>query len=311
MKLLKPMLLVISTGYIFVFYSEHLFWARVRPDDSLAGWLGAWLVYSIMALAFLAIVSHFRVKNAWGVFLAGATFGWMAEGIVVQTTYEMLPLSISFTGLAWHGLITIWVGWYAMQKIFHTAGRWGIARLASLVGVAYGFWAISWWVEPDGGISSIPEFAMYSFGTTGLALLAYWLAQWAGAAGLRFHPWVLRIVALLSLVYFVLVTAPRAPVAILLLPILFGIVYIGLRRNRKAQTGGSLLDTLYRPVSFFNMLSFLALPVCAVLVYALATVLELRWQTNWILYLVTTPLGFLIFGVSVYKFLSIKSSGGK
>jgi hypothetical protein len=59
LKLIKNLLQVLSTGYIFVYFSEHLFWARLCPDDSLMGWL--------------------------------------AEKLVVQTAYEMLPLSISFT----------------------------------------------------------------------------------------------------------------------------------------------------------------------------------------------------------------------
>ena len=95
MRAFKNIVHVLATGYIFVFFSEHLFWARVRPDDSWGGWLGAWAAYSIMAYIFLGLVSYFRVRNIWGIFLAGAALGWIAEGVVVQTAYEMLPLSIS------------------------------------------------------------------------------------------------------------------------------------------------------------------------------------------------------------------------
>ena len=109
MRAIKNIFLVLSTGYIFVYFSEHLFWARIRPEDSLKNWTSAWMAYSLMAFVFLAIVSHFNIKNIWALFLAGAVFGWLAEGVVVQTTYEMLPLSISFTGLAWHALLTVWI----------------------------------------------------------------------------------------------------------------------------------------------------------------------------------------------------------
>jgi hypothetical protein len=33
----------------------------------------------------------------------------------------------------------------------------------------------------------------------------------------------------------------------------------------------------------------------------LATSLDLRWQTNWVLYLVTTPAGFILFILSLIK----------
>jgi hypothetical protein len=49
------------------------------------------------------------------------------------------------------------------------------------------------------------------------------------------------------------------------------------------------------------LISLLALPATAILVYALAFFLNLQWHTNWVLYLVTTPLGFTLFGVSLYK----------
>ncbi len=104
-------ILVIATGFIFFYFSEQLFWARPRPGDSPGGWLATWMAYSALAFIFLVILNHFRVSSIWVVFLAGAAFGWITEGVVVQTTYESLPLSISFTGLAWHALITVlWAG---------------------------------------------------------------------------------------------------------------------------------------------------------------------------------------------------------
>src|SRR4030095_14345516 len=143
MRILKNTVQVLATGYIFVYFSEHLFWARVRPDASLGGWFGAWVAYSLMAYVFLILISHFRVRNIWALFLAGAAFGWIDEGIVVQTAYEMLPLSISFTGLAWHALITVWIGWYAMRKSLLFSATWSMLRLAITIGVFYSLWAIN------------------------------------------------------------------------------------------------------------------------------------------------------------------------
>ena len=106
-RIVKQILGVLATGYILFYYSELVFWARAKPTDSLPNWISTWLAYSLLAFVFLAIVARFRVHTIWALFLAGAVFGWMTEGIVVQTTYEDLPLSLSFTGLAWHALISI------------------------------------------------------------------------------------------------------------------------------------------------------------------------------------------------------------
>jgi len=189
MRTFKNLLLVLSTGYIFVYFSEHLFWARLRPGDSLTGWLGAWLAYSLLAYLFLALVAYFRVKNRWALFLAGAAFGWLAEGVIVQTAYESLPLSISFTGLAWHALITVWLGWSVLRQTIRAASVWAELGLASVWGLCFGLWAISWWLEPDGGVSTLPEFAAFAFLPTLLVLLACWLADWSATETFTLNRW--------------------------------------------------------------------------------------------------------------------------
>jgi hypothetical protein len=202
MRTFKNLLLVLSTGYIFVYFSERLFWARPRPEDSLGEWLGNWIVYSLLAFVFLNLVVHFRVKNIWGLFLAGAAFGWLVEGVIVQTTYESLPLSISFTGLAWHALITVWVGWYALPKSFTSYGRLSTLKLSVVIGICYGVWAISWWLEPDGGVASLTEFAGYSLVTTLLVILAYWLANWSASEPFQPACWVTLSISGLLVFYF-------------------------------------------------------------------------------------------------------------
>lgn len=305
MRSVKSVVQILATGYIFVYFSEHLFWARPRPDDSLSGWFGAWMAYSIMAYLFLLIVAHFRVQTISALFLAGAAFGWIGEGIVVQTAYEMLPLSISFTGLAWHALLTVWVGWYAVRQSFLAADRWSTLKLAAVMGLAYGLWAMSWWVEPapEGGISSVSTFALYSFTTTGLVIAAYWLANWSSSDLFVINRLGVLIVVTIVAGYFCIVTVPAAPLSLVLLPILFGLLYRGLRENYLRKSDGSLLETLHRRVSPWKFISLLALAAFATLVYALATVLQWRWHTNWILYLITTPLGFIVLGISLYRLL--------
>jgi hypothetical protein len=299
---LKNTVQVLSTGYIFVYFSEHLFWARVRADDSLSGWFGAWVAYSLMAFVFLVLISHFRVKSIWALFLTGAAFGWIGEGVVVQTTYEMLPLSISFTALAWHALITVWIGWYALRNSLRAPDPWSTLKLSAGIGFFYGLWAINWWVEPppDGGISSLGGFATFSFVTTGLVILAYALADWSSSEGFVPNRWVVIAISAIIVLYFSLVTLPAAPQAVIVLPILLGLVYWGLQINRRVESEGSLLNSLGGRAPWWKYISLSALPVVAVVVYMLSMLLNLKWATNWVLYLITTPLGFLLFGSSLY-----------
>jgi len=301
MRIIKNILLVLSTGYIFVYFSEHLFWARIRPDDTLGGWVGAWLAYSLLAFAFLSTVTYFRVKNIWSLFLAGAGFGWLAEGVVVQTTYEMLPLSISWTGLAWHALISVWVGWYALQKAMLSSGRFATLKLAAGIGVCAGLWAIAWWLEADGGVSSLGEYAAFSLVTTGLVIAAYALAAWSASEPFAPSRPVLLVIGGMFAVFFVFVAVPAAPLAAGILPILLGLVVLGLRRNRENESGGSLLEAFAGRISVWKLVSLLALPTASIGVYALALELGLRWNANWIVYLITTPAGFILLGVSLYR----------
>ncbi len=280
-----------------MYFSEHLFWARVRPDDSLINWLSTWVAYSLSAYIFLRVVSYFRVRNIWALFLAGAVFGWLTEGVIVQTTYESLPLSVSFTGLAWHALISVCIGWYLVRKTLFSHNIWAAMKLAGLIGLGYGLWAINWWLEPDGGVATLPEFALFSFTITALVILAYGLANWSLSTPIRWNKWVDRGIAVLFLAYFLFVAVPAVPIAIVVLPILLGMAYWGLRLNRLVEPEGSLLDEALSPIQVNNLLALFALPLTGTLIYALALALNLKLQTNWLVYIITTPAG--IFPVRV------------
>lgn len=303
MRPLRNIALVLATGYIFVFFSEHLFWARVRPDDSLPGWIMTWGVYSLLAFAFLTLITTFRIRDIWALFLAGAAVGWLAEGLVVQTAYESLPLSLSFTGLAWHALITIWAGWYGVMTALRAKSGLRVLWVAALMGLVYGLWAIAWWSEPDGGVATVGGFAAFSVITTVLAAAAFALSGWAIREPFRPPRGLVIAIGGIFALYFLFVTIPAAPIAALLLPLLLGLVYVALRKNRAANDEGSLLSDLDGPVPPARYFALLALPAMAVGVYALALALDLRWRTNWALYLITTPAGFVLFGVSWGKMM--------
>ena len=144
------------------------------------GLLAVWLAYSLFAYPLLCVASLFKVRNPWAVFLAGAFYGWFEEGIMVQTMYGSdagpFPASISFTGLAWHALIGVWIGWYLMRRVLAQNNYFKTLLLASAIGLFYGCWSIFWWNEPpppmkvliDAGQKDVlfSHFAMFAFGAT-------------------------------------------------------------------------------------------------------------------------------------------------
>jgi hypothetical protein len=299
MRLAKQLLGILATGYLLMFYSEFLFWARLRPGDSLSGWLSTWLAYSLLGFVCLTLIARFRVRSAWALFLVGAVFGWLAEGLVVQTAYDELPLSISFTGLAWHALITVWVGWYAVRRAL-LSGLRSTLILAGVIGLGYGFWAISWWVEPDGGLTHPVDFARYSLLMSLLLMLACWVYDRTVPASFKPH----RIAEIAVAVLFL--TVPASPLAIAILPVLLSAVYLALRHNQGLESRASLLDATGKADPAWRYIGLLALPLAASLFYAAAYALNLRWQTNWIVYLVTTPAGFILLVASFIKVWRMK-----
>ena len=305
-RIIKPLLGVLATGYILFYYSELVFWARVQPTDTLPNWISTWLAYSLLALVFLTVVARFRVHTVWALFLAGALFGWMTEGIVVQTAYESLPLSLSFTGLAWHALISVWVGWYAMRRALFSGLKMTLL-VSFAIGIAYGLWAISWWVEP-GETPSLPlEFSRYAFISSLLLVFAYWLHDRTVPVFFKPNRAVEVAAGILFLLYFAFVTVPAAPWAVAILPFLLLLVYLALRRNQQRESRTPLHQCFSRTDQPWRHLGLLTLPFAAALVYAVAYAMVVRWPTNILLYLITTPTGFILFILSLFKVWRMKA----
>ncbi|MEI2693218.1 MAG: hypothetical protein V9H69_27260 [Anaerolineae bacterium] len=306
MRIARQLAGILATGYILVYYSEFLFWARVRPGDSLLEWASSWLVYSVMAFVFLSLLARFRVSSIWALFLAGAAFGWLLEGLVVQTTYENLPLSISFTALSWHALITIWAGWYALRRAL-AAGPGATLLWAAAIGLFYGFWAISWWVEPDGGVALPLDFARFALLTSLPLVIAYWVYDRTVPGYFAPSRSAEIVVAVLLALYFVVVAVRAAPAAAIVLPLLLGALFLALRRHGRLASQESLLTGPARAAPGWRTLCLLALPLTAIAFYSVAYLLGLRWPTNWIVYFVTMPLGFVLLIVSFVKVWRMKS----
>ncbi len=311
---LQRVTVTLCSGYIIVFYGEFVFWATPdREGMNLAGIIAVWLLYSTMAYPFLCVVSSFKVRDPWAIFLAGAFYGWFEEGIVVQTTYGTpdtpFPMSISFTGLAWHAPIDVWIGWYLVRRVLAQNGPLATLALTCSIGLFYGLWGIFWLAEPpppmklllDAGRKDVLfiHFALFAFGTTALLVLAHWLYQRMQPT--KFKPskielWTLGVLVLL---YYAFVTVPAATKALWVLPPLMGVTFLALFNHRRAETRPDAIVAFPERVRPLNYMALFAIPLVAASIYFLALANDLRLPTNLIFYSIATPLGAVLWLTSV------------
>ncbi len=286
-----------------MFYSELMFWARYRPGtDGPANYLSTWIAYSLAGYAALAVVSIFRVRRPAGVFLAGAVFGWLLEGVVVGTTYEILPLSISFTGLAWHALISFAFGLWALPEIMSRRRGWVLPAVIG-IGLFFGAWAMNWNANAAEYHASALEFVLFAAAATALLIPAYGIFTALRRTPIRIHPAEGGALVLLALFFFAFRAAAQ-PVALCILPILMGVTFAALWWNRRKETAGSLLSDPLPPVPAKASTALFLIAVAAITVYVLAVWLGWRIQTNVLFYILLMPLGFILFFVSLWRILA-------
>ncbi len=294
---MKRLLFVLANGFILFFYSEPLFWSRPRPEDTLLDWFWTWLAYSLLAFVFLTAVRYFRVNSLPALFIAGGLFGWLAEGVIVQTMYDNFPWQLSWTGLAWHALISVLFGWHYLPRAFRNGQTARTALIAALAGLAWGFWAVNWWVEEPARVAAPLEFGLYALAFVSCLVGAYWLREKL-AAHAAMPRWTIGTILALFALYFVFVAVPAQPLALIVFPPALLLVLLTLRRHRQGAPESSLLDQPERG-ELLQVLPVLLMPLAAVAVYSLFYFLDWRIQSNWVVALVTTPAGAIAFTWSV------------
>jgi hypothetical protein len=290
----------LATGAIFAFYSEGVFWGATAPERMLqTGTLYLWVAYSVLAYVFLALVTRFRARTVWALFLAGAVFGWLGEGVLVQTTYEMLPLSISFTALAWHALITVLFGWWWVGNALARGDGGAVLKGSGALGVFWGLWSVFWWIE-ENRVVPLADFAGYALGSTAVLALAYWTLARLRPVDLTPSRSELGLLAML-LALGIGVAVVIVPIAAVILPVLLALAYIGLRRNRSNEEVRPTPEPERRPARPAVFAMLFAAPLTAIGIYAVSVGLDLRLPTNWPVYVVTTAAGFVMFGLSLRR----------
>jgi hypothetical protein len=288
--------LATATGYIWLFYSERVFWSFWRAEDGVAALLATWAVYSVAAHAALIAIWRFHVRGLAAVLLIGAFFGWLIEGVFAMTLFGAdgipFPLTISWTGLAWHDLISVTIGWYALQLAMRRGPR-PTAALALGLGVFWGLWSLSWIAADRGATPGLAAFAVHAFAATAAmiaASYAYCELRCSDFAPGRVEQ---ALTAAVILAWLGGLTLPRLGARAIVLVPLFGLLWWGLRRTRATATGPDLLALLAAPIDRRSVPVLLLMPAAAALIYSLCRTAGLTPATNILVFVITTPAGFI------------------
>ena len=291
---------LLSSGFILFYYSETMFWARPARAPILDLTL-TWLAYSVLAGVLLSALATFRVRSLAALFLSGALYGWLSEGVLAGTLYESLPIQISWTGLAWHDLLGVCLGWYGLSRaLTHSTKR--ALLLAAGLGVFWGAWAVTWWQPQESGfVTPLPVFALHVFTQGGFLTLAFAVFPRVFLPVAFLSRWGRAVLIAIVVAWFALVIVPQQPLALLIAPPLFALTLFALSRTRVQKgTSSDILSLLSQPLPWSRYLAILVMPGCAVLTYALFVLGGQSVSTNQVIFWVLTPLGFALYAISLW-----------
>jgi len=307
MHLYQRLLLALTTGYIAFFFNERIFWSMPRPEDTLLGFILGWLLYSVFAYMCLVVVQSFKIRSIWALFLVAALFGWLVEGLFALTTFGInfpFPFSIPWTALAWHAPAFL-LGWYGMLRVLSSSTlNTFLATLA--LGVFWGTWSLAWPINTGDEVFVTSDiYLLHGLISTTFYILALHLFHRLGIKDFAASKAEKIVLGFIALALFAGYTIPGAiPIVgfllpLTLLPVLFGLLYLGLWKNKRVETEANAFTLVDSHIPFLRSLILLLAPCIAALIFNSG----LYMNTNIAWMLVLTPCGTIIFIVSLYKVL--------
>jgi hypothetical protein len=297
--------LVLGTGYVLFFFSERMFWSLWRPTDNVGDLVATWLFYCLAGYILLAVIRLSRAATIPALFLCGAVFGWLVEGVYAMTMYGdaslPFPFTISWTALAWHAPLSVVVGWYGLLTALQRPSPMPGIFVSAALGLFWGGWAVAWGIETPRIIASAAEFAAHGLSATLLLGIAQWTIVRCGLD--TFHPSrvTLALATLPFAAFFVLVTVPTVPIAPLVLVPLLGLTSLALVRSARLKNSRCLLDVMATPVPRLNWIGLVAMPATATIVYATCNATGIIPPSHQIVCFTTTGAGFGYFAWAVYR----------
>jgi len=286
MKHLKQFLFLFLSSAIVVFFSEKSFW--YIQGYKLAPII---LFYHIPTFFFLLSLQHYSADNKFSLFLGGALFGFITEGVLTTTLYEdgyLNLMSISYTSLGWHAIFSATFGWYYLHKWLVARDVKKIILFSIAFGLFWGLWSLVFWMpvninEPlfqppefTPGRWAWGDFTLFTFVMTLTLMLAHWLISFVWPD--TFKPSKPVIVIAIIVAFFVFVgqvflSYPFAPIklaAVIAPTIIFLVI------NQKKSSRAPMLQSLKGKVFLQDTAWILLMPTAASLVYGFAAIINLN-----------------------------------
>ena len=167
------------------------------------------------------------------------------------------------------------------------------------------FWGI-WSIWPlFGGIQllSIPLFLIFSSVTVGLLVFAYWLNGYIGIDHFRPSRSGVRVALIILVVWYAINTLSIVPFSLLTLVVLFGLCWWGLSRNQSREIEEDVIQTMCMTPSRLHLFAVMLISIVGWMVYATFVTLESSIPSNIFVYVIMTPLGFVMFVWALWKLL--------
>lgn len=285
--------------------SERIFWSLIRPDDLSPLFFVSIIPYTIAVYCVFLAMQYFRVSTLAGVFLLGALYGWLVEGVVAMTVFGgagvALPISLSWTGLSWHMLFSVvMVWWWHRALMMRSFGR--ALAFSVLLGAGWGLWSMTWFLETPPVLNDVGQYAVHAFGVTALMVIGHVLM---GRQAIVFAPPKVEVWIILAIValYFGVITVPvTGGLALIVLPALAGLLYLALRQSRARHEVSAVLMQVTEKVPTTSLCTLFAAPLIATLMYGFMLDNQgVVFPFNMGVLFVTTPLGFAAFAWAWWK----------
>jgi hypothetical protein len=235
-------LLGAGLGLVGMVQSEMLFWTVPPGPIELLDLLFTWIAYGLCAYAAWLCWWPARGGGWPALLLAGCIYGWLVEGVVVDTVSAGLPFTIVWTGMAWHGLLVVLVG---------TAVFWQArvrppleqALMLFVLGLFYAVWAQYWPLERRAD----PTMALPYLGGAGLAAVGGLLLLERVVPVVVPGRWEWLVLGLIAgLVWLAGTMLAQSPTR-LITPLLIGGTILLLRRLPWVPSRGLVADVRLQP----------------------------------------------------------------
>lgn len=323
MTLFRTLALIYGSALITAFFSEMHFFnegpaytviGNLEDPLHLIGHLAELaLWYCVVMAPVLWVIQHFNVRNIWALFLTGCVFGLFTEGLVIPAIYFELPFSILWTALSWHPLSCFLIGWCGVRLVLQRGRVIEIVPMLVALGLLWGIWPTNLIgkeidQEVASGIITVGELfepvPFHQFLAFGLISTTMWFLGnvIVDRVALRdYRPGKLQsgIIGAISLLAFAAIVA-QVQVLAGVLVVMTALIWLGLRRNRKAEARDNILSA-FRPIPWWAHFSVYLTPLTAAFTYDLWV--SNGWQVEG--FLIALPIVVIGAGLFVLSFIRL------